>query len=52
MTRVLTAGHGIDAIVGVAGAGKSTRMEACRIGWDATGFTYAGPPSPRSPRKT
>ncbi|MGW0345997.1 MobF family relaxase [Streptomyces anthocyanicus] len=42
VTRVLTAGHGIDALVGVAGAGKSTLMEACRIGWDATGTTYAG----------
>ncbi|MER6789521.1 MobF family relaxase [Streptomyces sp. NPDC000658] len=42
VTRVLTAGHGVDAIVGVAGAGKSTLMEACRIGWDATGTTYAG----------
>ncbi|MFD9466787.1 MobF family relaxase [Streptomyces sp. NPDC060027] len=42
VARVLTAGHGIDAIVGVAGAGKSTLMEACRIGWDATGTTYAG----------
>ncbi|TJZ41213.1 hypothetical protein FCH28_37655 [Streptomyces piniterrae] len=40
--RVLTAGHGIDALVGVAGAGKSTLMEACRIGWDATSTTYAG----------
>ncbi|MEU6217251.1 MobF family relaxase [Streptomyces sp. NPDC047022] len=42
VTRVLTAGHGIDTIVGVADAGKSTLMEACRIGWDATGTTYAG----------
>ncbi|WP_399895891.1 AAA family ATPase [Streptomyces sp. BBFR51] len=42
VTRVLTAGHGVDALVGVAGAGKSTLMEACRIGWDATGTTYAG----------
>ncbi|MFD9496872.1 MobF family relaxase [Streptomyces sp. NPDC060005] len=42
VTRILTAGHGIDALVGVAGAGKSTLMEACRIGWDATGTTYAG----------
>lgn len=42
VTRLLTAGHGIDAVVGVAGAGKSTLMEACRIGWDATGTTYAG----------
>ncbi|MFE2045945.1 MobF family relaxase [Streptomyces sp. NPDC059477] len=42
VTRVLVAGHGIDALIGVAGAGKSTLMEACRIGWDATGTTYAG----------
>ncbi|WP_331757386.1 MobF family relaxase [Streptomyces anulatus] len=40
--RLLTGGHGIDTVVGVAGAGKSTLMEACRIGWDATGTTYAG----------
>ncbi|GLX41207.1 hypothetical protein Sros01_72800 [Streptomyces roseochromogenus] len=40
--RLLTAGHGIDAVVGVAGAGKSTLMDACRIAWDATGTTYAG----------
>jgi conjugative relaxase-like TrwC/TraI family protein len=42
VTRLLTAGLGIDAVVGVAGAGKSTLMEACRIGWDAVGATYAG----------
>ncbi|MFF3625425.1 MobF family relaxase [Streptomyces sp. NPDC002467] len=42
VTRLLTAGHGIEAVVGVAGAGKSTLMDACRIGWDATGKTYAG----------
>ncbi|MEV5204928.1 MobF family relaxase [Streptomyces sp. NPDC053720] len=42
VTRILCAGHGVDALVGVAGAGKSTLMEACRIGWDATGTTYAG----------
>ncbi|MFJ8754563.1 MobF family relaxase [Streptomyces sp. NPDC102441] len=42
VTRLLTGGYGIDTVVGVAGAGKSTLMEACRIGWDATGATYAG----------
>ncbi|MGP3749891.1 MobF family relaxase [Streptomyces sp. IBSNAI001] len=42
VTRLLTGGHGIDTVVGVAAAGKSTLMEACRIGWDATGTTYAG----------
>ncbi|MEU6170195.1 MobF family relaxase [Streptomyces tanashiensis] len=40
--RLLTAGHGIEAVIGVAGAGKSTLMDACRIAWDATGTTYAG----------
>ncbi|MFE5243197.1 MULTISPECIES: MobF family relaxase [unclassified Streptomyces] len=42
VTRLLTVGHGIDAAVGVAGAGNSALMEACRIGWDAKGTTYAG----------
>ncbi|MFI9206480.1 MobF family relaxase [Streptomyces sp. NPDC053048] len=40
--RLLTAGHGVDAVIGVAGSGKTTLMEACRIGWDAVGLTYAG----------
>ncbi|WP_010361222.1 MobF family relaxase, partial [Streptomyces acidiscabies] len=42
VTRFLTAGNGVDAVIGVAGAGKSTLMDACRIAWDATGTTYAG----------
>lgn len=42
VTRLLAAGNGIAAVVGVAGAGKSTLMDACRIAWDATGTTYAG----------
>jgi conjugative relaxase-like TrwC/TraI family protein len=42
VARVLTGGLGVEAVVGVAGAGKSTLMEACRIGWDAAGVTYAG----------
>ncbi|WP_338672195.1 AAA family ATPase [Streptomyces sp. SCSIO 30461] len=40
--RMLTEGHGIEAAVGAAGAGKSTLMDACRIAWDASGITYAG----------
>ncbi|CAM5413490.1 MobF family relaxase [Streptomyces griseomycini] len=40
--RLLTAGHGVDAVVGVAGSGKTSLMEACRIGWDGVGLTYAG----------
>ncbi|MDX3055981.1 MobF family relaxase [Streptomyces sp. NE06-03E] len=42
VTRLLAGEHGIDTIVGVAGAGRSTLVEACRIGWDAAGTTYAG----------
>ncbi|WP_371606825.1 relaxase domain-containing protein (plasmid) [Streptomyces sp. NBC_01213] len=42
VTRLLSSGHGIDTVVGVAGAGMSSVMEACRIGWDAAGVTYAG----------
>ncbi|WP_240958148.1 AAA family ATPase [Streptomyces chilikensis] len=39
--RLLCAGNGTDAVVGVAGAGKSTLMDVCRIAWDAIGITYA-----------
>ncbi|MEF2530008.1 MobF family relaxase [Streptomyces sp. CS62] len=42
VTRILADGHGVEAVVGVAGAGKSTLVDACRIAWDATGTTYAG----------
>ncbi|MCG7524202.1 AAA family ATPase [Streptomyces sp. OfavH-34-F] len=42
VNRLLTGGHGVDTVVGVAGASKRTLMEACRIGWDATGTTYSG----------
>ncbi|RVU20808.1 hypothetical protein EOT10_25965 [Streptomyces antnestii] len=40
--RLLTAGHGVDAVIGVAGSGKTSLMEACRVGWDGVGLTYAG----------
>ncbi|MFC9498409.1 MobF family relaxase [Streptomyces sp. NPDC056982] len=40
--RLLTAGHGVDAVIGVAGSGKTSLMEACRVGWDGIGLTYAG----------
>lgn len=40
--RLLTAGHGVETVVGVAGSGKTSLMEACRIGWDGVGLTYAG----------
>ncbi|GGV45270.1 hypothetical protein GCM10010293_53180 [Streptomyces griseoflavus] len=40
--RLLTAGHGVEAVVGVPGSGRTSLMEACRIGWDGIGLTYAG----------
>ncbi|MET9595600.1 MobF family relaxase [Streptomyces sp. NPDC006516] len=40
--RLLTAGHGVDAVIGAAGAGKTSLLEVCRIGWDAVGMTHAG----------
>ncbi|MEU1895654.1 MobF family relaxase [Streptomyces pristinaespiralis] len=40
--RLLTTGHGVDAVIGVAGSGKTSLMEACRTGWAAIGMTYAG----------
>ncbi|RNL80726.1 MobF family relaxase [Halostreptopolyspora alba] len=40
--RLLTAGHGIDAVVGVAGSGKTTIMAAARTGWEAQGLRVAG----------
>lgn len=42
LVRVCTAGHGIDAVIGVAGAGKTTLMEAARTAWNAAGYTVAG----------
>lgn len=42
LARMLTGGHGIDSVIGVAGAGKTTIMAAARQAWEAGGFTVAG----------
>lgn len=42
LERLLTAGHGIDAVVGIAGSGKTTIMDAARQGWEAQGLVVAG----------
>ncbi|MEE1797511.1 MobF family relaxase [Streptomyces sp. JV176] len=42
LERLLTAGHGIDAVVGVAGAGKTTIMDTARQAWEAHGLVIAG----------
>ncbi|MGW2840600.1 MobF family relaxase [Streptomyces sp. NPDC001493] len=42
LDRLLTAGHGIDAVVGIAGAGKTTIMATARQAWEAHGLVVAG----------
>lgn len=40
--RLTRAGHGIDAVIGVPGSGKTSLMCAARIAWEAAGYTVAG----------
>jgi hypothetical protein len=40
--RLTTTGHGIDALIGVAGAGKTTIMAAARQIWEDAGVTVNG----------
>ncbi|MEH0614739.1 MobF family relaxase [Streptomyces scabiei] len=42
LDRLLTAGHGIDTVEGIAGSGKTTIMDAARQGWEAQGLVIAG----------
>lgn len=40
--RLVHAGHGVDAVVGVAGAGKTTVMAAVRAAFEAEGLVVEG----------
>ncbi|SEG92471.1 ATP-dependent exoDNAse (exonuclease V), alpha subunit, helicase superfamily I [Thermomonospora echinospora] len=40
--RLTGAGHGVDAVVGVTGAGKTTLMAAARAAWEAAGMVVRG----------
>ncbi|MGV9386190.1 MobF family relaxase [Nonomuraea sp. NPDC003707] len=42
LERVLTAGHGVEAVIGVAGAGKTTLMAAARAGFESRGLVVRG----------
>lgn len=42
LSRLLTAGHGIDAVEGIAGSGKTTIMNTARQAWQAHGLVVAG----------
>ncbi|GGK10572.1 hypothetical protein GCM10010123_45700 [Pilimelia anulata] len=42
LDRVLRGGHGVDAVIGVAGAGKTTIMAAARAAFEAAGLRVAG----------
>ncbi|MFE3473865.1 MobF family relaxase [Streptomyces bacillaris] len=42
LERLLTGGHGIDAVVGIAGSGKTTIMDTARQAWEAHGLVIAG----------
>ncbi|MEV6866669.1 MobF family relaxase [Streptosporangium subroseum] len=42
LQRFLCAGHGVDALIGVAGAGKTTIMAAARSAWESRGLVVAG----------
>src|SRR5262249_52982866 len=40
--RLTPGGHGVDAVIGVPGSGKTALMSAARTAWRAEGFAVAG----------
>lgn len=39
---LLTSGNGYDVVIGQAGSGKTTMLEAARIGWETAGYAVIG----------
>ncbi|MCP2365763.1 conjugative relaxase-like TrwC/TraI family protein [Nonomuraea thailandensis] len=42
LERLLGGGHGVEAVIGVAGAGKTLIMAAARSAWESRGLVVAG----------
>ncbi|MFI9553167.1 MobF family relaxase [Nonomuraea endophytica] len=42
LERLLRAGHGVEAVIGAAGAGKTALMAAARTAWESRGLVVAG----------
>lgn len=42
LERLVSAGHGVESLIGVAGAGKTTIMRAARQVWEDQGLRVAG----------
>ncbi|MEU0237644.1 AAA family ATPase [Nocardiopsis sp. NPDC006198] len=42
LERMLSAGHGVEALIGVAGAGKTTIMRTARQIWESQGLRVGG----------
>ncbi len=42
VSGITGSGHGVDLVIGVAGAGKTTALDAVRMAYEAEGFTVLG----------
>jgi len=42
VSGICTSGHGVDLVLGVAGAGKTTALNAVRLGFEDAGYTVLG----------
>ncbi len=42
VSGICTSGHGVDLVLGVAGAGKTTALNAVRVGFEDAGYTVVG----------